>query len=132
MLNLAQRGTRRPHWLQPYRALAARSACQPGGPTEIPGVSVADRLLPWLIHVNYTTLLAVQRRTLQGMARFRSGQAAAWPLATGRRRHRGSAVNGGRRPFLKETRSAIDGEGGRRTLSGPSSDLSPAALIRSA
>ena len=43
------------------------------------------------------TLIA--RRTLQGMARVRSGQAAAWPLVFGRRRHRGSAVNGGRRPF---------------------------------
>ena len=50
-------------------------------------------------------------RTLQGMARVWSGQAPAWPLVSGRRRHRGSAVNGGRSPFPEETRSAIDGGG---------------------
>ncbi len=48
-------------------------------------------------------------RTLQGMARVRSGQAPAWPLVSGRRRRRGSAVNGGPRAFPEETRSAIDG-----------------------
>jgi len=54
-----------------------------------------------------------------------------WHLLSGRRRHRGSAVNGGRRPSLKETRSAIDGRGCRRTLAGiPRAfpDLSPAGL----
>jgi hypothetical protein len=67
---------------------------------------------------------AVSARTLQGMARVRSGQAPAWPLASDRRRYRGSAVKGGRRSFPEETRSALDGGGYRRTLSGPSSDSS--------
>ena len=50
-------------------------------------------------------------RTLQGMARVESGQAPAWPSGSDRRRHRGSAVRGGRRPFPAETRSALDGGG---------------------
>ena len=50
-------------------------------------------------------------RTLQGMARVESGQAPAWPSGSDRRRHRGSAVNDGRRPFPAETRSALDGGG---------------------
>ena len=49
--------------------------------------------------------------TVQGMVRVRSGLAPAWPLFSGRRWHRGSAVNGGRRSFPEETRSAIDGGG---------------------
>jgi hypothetical protein len=65
----------------------------------------------------------VTARALQGMARVRSGQAPAWPLSSDRRRHRGSAVNGGRRPFPEETRSAIDGGGvpphTKRAISGP-------------
>ena len=37
---------------------------------------------------------AVSARTLQGMARVRSGQAPAWPLVSGRRGCRGSSAQG--------------------------------------
>ena len=53
----------------------------------------------------------VTDRTLQGVACLQPGQARAWPLVSDQRRHKGSAVDGGRRPFLAETRSAIDGGG---------------------
>jgi hypothetical protein len=57
------------------------------------------------------------------MVRVRSGQAPAWPLVSGRRGCRGSAVKGGRRSFPEETRSALDGGGvppdTERTIPGP-------------
>jgi hypothetical protein len=66
---------------------------------------------------------AVTARSLQGMVRVRSGQAPAWPLVSGRRGCRGSAVKGGRRSFPEETRSALDGGGvppdTERTIPGP-------------
>jgi hypothetical protein len=66
---------------------------------------------------------AVTARSLQGMVRVRSGQAPAWPLVSGRRGCRGSAVKGGRRSFPEETRSALDGGGvppdTERTILGP-------------
>ena len=53
---------------------------------------------------------------------------------SGRRRHRGSAVNGGRRPFLEETRSAIDGGGvpphTERAIPGPSVSTADSAARR--
>jgi hypothetical protein len=66
--------------------------------------------------------------TLQGMARARSGQAAAWPLVSDRRGCRGSAVKGGRRPFPKETRSALDGGGAPPDSERASPDLEPGQL----
>ena len=71
----------------------------------------------------------VTARTAQGMARVRSGQAPAWPLIADRRRHRGSAVTGGQRPFPKGTQSALTVEGCRRTISGPSPDPSLTAAL---
>jgi hypothetical protein len=58
--------------------------------------------------------------TVQGMACARSGQAPVWPLITDRRRHRGSAVKGGRWPFPEEREAPLTVEGCRGTLSGPS------------
>jgi hypothetical protein len=56
-----------------------------------------------------------------GMARVRSGQAAAWPLVSDRRGYRGSAVKSGRRSFPKgNAKAPLTVEGHPRTLSGPS------------
>jgi len=69
----------------------------------------------------------VSARTVQGMARVRLGQAPAWPLVPDRRGHKDSAVEGGRRPFPEETRSALDIEGKHVTIQGPDPEMSPAA-----
>jgi hypothetical protein len=55
--------------------------------------------------------VAVTHPYLAGVARVRPGQAPRLPLIADRRRHRGSAVKGGRRAFPEETRSALDGGG---------------------
>jgi hypothetical protein len=78
----------------------------------------------------------VTARTLQGMARVRSGQAPAWPLSSDRSVRRGSRV---KRDFactftrhfspvlvVLRLQSCLRLEGRTRTLSGPSPDLSPA------
>jgi len=72
-------------------------------------------------------------RTLQGMARVRSGQAPAWPLVSVRSARRGSRVKrdfactlaGAFPPVLVVLRaqSRLRLEGRTRTLSGPSPDL---------
>jgi hypothetical protein len=75
-------------------------------------------------------------RTVQGMARVRSGQAPAWPLVSDRSVRRGSGV---KRDFactftrhllpvrvVLRSQSCLRLEGRARTLSGPSPDLSPA------
>ena len=68
-------------------------------------------------------------RTLQGMARVRSGQAPAWPLSSGRSAGVKSrfAFTGQLPPVLVGLRSQsrLGLEGRARTLSGPSPDLSP-------
>jgi hypothetical protein len=75
----------------------------------------------------------VTARTLQGMARVRSGQAPAWPLSSDRSVRRGSGV---KRDFactftrhfspvvvVLRSRSRLRLEGRTRTLSGPSPAL---------
>ena len=81
-------------------------------------------------------------RTLQGMARVRSGQAPAWPLVSDRSVRRGSRVKrdfactlaGVFPPALIALRaqSRLGLEGRTRTLSGPSPDLtsSVSGLLR--
>jgi hypothetical protein len=81
-------------------------------------------------------------RTLQGMARVRSGQAPAWPLSSGRSARRDSRVKrdfactlaGAFPPVLVVLReqSRLGLEGRTRTLSGPSPDLtsSVSGLLR--
>jgi hypothetical protein len=78
-------------------------------------------------------------RTLQGMARVRSGQALAWPLSAARSVRRGSRI---KRDFactftrhfppvlvVLRAQSRLRLEGRARTLSGPSPDLSPARTL---
>src|SRR5208282_370668 len=78
-------------------------------------------------------------RTLQGMARVRSGQAPAWPLVSDRSVRRGSRV---KRDFactftwhfspvlvVLRSQSRLRLEGRTRILSGPSPDLSPARAL---
>ena len=78
-------------------------------------------------------------RTLQGMARVRSGQAPAWPLVSDRSVRRGSGV---KRDFactftrrfspvlvVRRSQSRLMLEGRARTLSGPSPDLSQATTV---
>jgi len=82
------------------------------------------------------------RVTLQGMARVRSEQAAAWPLVPDRSVRRGSRV---KRDFactftrnsspvvgVLRSQSCLMLEGRARTLSGPSPDLSQPVLFASA
>ena len=83
--------------------------------------------------------VASNARTVQGMARARSGQAPAWPLVSGRSVRRGSGVkrdfactfSGYLPPALIALRSQsrLRLEGRARTLSGPSPDLSPARTL---
>ena len=107
-----------------------------------PVAAVCRWLLPLL-----SPLLSTRRRlsggkptrTLQGMARVRSGQAAAWPLVSGRSVRRGSGV---KRDFActftrrfspvlvaRRSQSRLMLEGRTRTLSGPSPDMSPARTL---
>jgi hypothetical protein len=46
--------------------------------------AAGDRCCIWLLHL--------AARTLQGMARARSGQAPAWPLVSDRSARRGSGI----------------------------------------
>jgi hypothetical protein len=84
----------------------------------------------------------VAARTVQGMARVRSGQAPAWPLVSDRSVRRGSRV---KRDFactftrqfspvlvVLRSQSGLRLEGRTRTLSGPSPDSSPARAVLSA
>jgi len=81
----------------------------------------------------------VTARTVQGMARVRSGQAPAWPLVSGRSVRRGSGV---KRDFActltrrfspvlvaRRSQSRLMLEERARTLSGPSPDLSQATTL---
>jgi hypothetical protein len=98
------------------------------------GVTVTDRRSPWLI------ARQLHGCTLQGMVRVRSGQAAAWPLVSGRSVRRGSGVkrdfactSAGRFspvPVVLRAQSRLILEGRARTISGPSPDLSQATCLR--
>ena len=81
----------------------------------------------------------VTARTMQGVARVRSGQAPAWPLSSDRSVRRGSGV---KRDFactftrhfppvlvVLRSQSRLRLEGRARTLSGPSPDLSPGRTL---
>ena len=70
----------------------------------------------------------VTARTLQGMAPY-PGQARCLALGFWPECFRRLNVKGGRRPFPKETRSALDIEGKHVTIQGPSLGLSPAAAL---
>jgi len=85
------------------------------------------------VHIPDHDTSAVIARTLQGMARVRSGQAAAWPSVSGRSVRRGSGVKRDfactftkqLSPLLVALRSQLRLrlEGRTRILSGPSPDL---------
>jgi hypothetical protein len=70
----------------------------------------------------------VTARTVQGMAPY-PGQARCLALGFWPECFRRLNVKGGRRPFPKETRSALDIEGKHVTIQGPSPDLSPATTF---
>jgi hypothetical protein len=93
------------------------------------------KIIPRIFRIMDTS--AVTARTLQGMARVRSGQAPAWPLVSDRSVRRGSRV---KRDFactftwhfspalvVLRSQSRLMLEGRTRILSGPSPDLSPAS-----
>ena len=99
----------------------------------------AARIIPRIFRIMDTS--AVTARTLQGMARVRSGQAPAWPLVTDRSARRGSRV---KRDFactladafppalvVLRPQSRLGLEGRTRTLSEPSPDLSLAGTLAS-
>jgi len=67
----------------------------------------------------------VTARTVEGMAPY-PGQARCLALGFWPECFRRLNVQGGRRPFPEETRSALDIEGKHVTIQGPSPDLSPA------
>ena len=71
----------------------------------------------------------VTARTVQGMAPY-PGQARCLALGCWPECFRRLDVMGGRRPFPKETRSALDIEGKHVTIQGPSPDLSPPGPLR--
>ncbi len=81
----------------------------------------------------------VTARTLQGVARVRSGQALAWPLSSGRSARRGSGVKRRLRVYVHpsfspvlvalRSQSRLRLEGRARTLTGPPPDLSPARTL---
>ena len=83
----------------------------------------------------------VTARTLQGMARARSGQAPAWPLVSDRSARRGSRVKHDfactlTRNFpsvlvVLRSQSCLRLEGRARILSGPSPGLSPVRAVAS-
>jgi hypothetical protein len=112
------------------RVLSAVRVCPHNREVVRPGGSYS-RLDAW--HLVALVLVVVTARTVQGMARVRSGQAPAWPLSTDRsaRRSPGSvrdfACTFTRNfpPVLIGLRSKLRLmlEGWTRTLSGPSQDL---------
>jgi hypothetical protein len=72
--------------------------------------------------------LLVTAGGVQGMAPY-PGQARFLALGFWPECFRRLDVRGGRRPFPKETRSALDIEGKHVTIQGPSPDLSPARTV---
>jgi hypothetical protein len=106
-------------------------------------ISPASEIIPHIFRI--LDISAVTARTLQGMARVRSGQAPAWPLSSGRSVRSGSrvkrdfacTVTGSFPPVLVALRaeSRLRLEGRTRTISGPSPDLTssvsdlPGALV---
>jgi hypothetical protein len=94
-------------------------------------ISRAARFIPRIFRIMDTS--AVTARTVQGMARVRSGQAPAWPLVSDRSVRSGSRVKGdfactltGAFPpvlVILRAQSRLELEGRTRMLSGPSPDL---------
>ena len=99
------------------------------------GLSVSDRESTRFTPVNGPLMarrpdhagppFRVIARTVEGMAPY-PGQASCLALNCWPECFRRLTVNGGRRPFPKETRSAVDGEGKYATIQGPSLAASPA------
>ena len=100
-------------------------------------VSPVAEIIPCIFRIMNTS--AATARTVQGMARVRSGQAPAWPLSTDWSVRRGSGV---KRDFactvtrhfspalvVLRSQSRLRLEGRTRTLSGPSPDLSPRSRL---
>ena len=108
-------------------------------PLAVDGSSGTSRGHAWKTPVMRGPGIPVPGRTLQGMARVRSGQAPAWPLVSDRSVRRGSRVKrdiactlaGAFPPVLVALRaqSRLGLEGRTRTLSGPSSDLTSSVSV---
>ena len=64
----------------------------------------------------------ITARTLQGMARVRSGQASAWPLVNDRRGAEAPRSRVTESHFRRKCEAPLTVEGHPRTLSGPSPD----------
>src|SRR6266702_1693153 len=105
---------------------------------ERPWVLVTAEVWRWLMLL-LSVAVRVTARTVQGMARARSGQAPAWPLSSDRSVRIGSRI---KRDFactftrhfplvlvVLRSPSRLRLEGRTRTLSGPSPDLSPARTL---
>jgi hypothetical protein len=93
---------------------------------------------PWQQYWQQPQEPETHTRSVQWMARVRSGQAPAWPLSSGRsvrRDTRGQATSRVRTPGTSHLCSSSCGhsharlEGRTRTLSGPSPDLRPAKTL---
>jgi hypothetical protein len=97
-----------------------------------PAVAVVDRSWPWLIARRRLCPAAagicVTAHAMQGMAPY-PGHARCLALGFWPECFRRLNVNGGRRSFPEETRSALDIEGKHVTIQGPSPNLSPAAAL---
>ena len=116
------------------------------GSCECSALSLVASASRWLLLL-LSPLLSTRRRpssgkptrTVQGMARVRSGQASAWPLSSDQSARRGSRV---KRDFTctftrhfspvlvaLRSQSRLRLEGRTRTLGGPSPGLSPAGTL---
>jgi len=116
----------------PQLARIVRVLCTVGGRCCLPLVAA--------VAVSLAQSIGSDRpRSLQGMACVRSGQAAAWPLVSGRSVRSGSGVKRDFActsagafpplPFALRAESRLMLEGRTRTLSGPSAALSPARTL---
>ena len=100
-------------------------------------ISPAATIIPRIFRIMEAS--AVTARTLQGMARVRSGQAPAWPLSSVRSVRRGSSIKRDFActftgvfppvPISQWSESRLMLEGRARTLSGPSPDLARGGAI---
>jgi len=100
-------------------------------------ISPAATIIPRIFRIMEAS--AVTARTLQGMARVRSGQAPAWPLSSVRSVRRGPSIKRDFActftgafppvPISQWSESRLMLEGRTRTLSGPSPDLARGGAI---